>query len=724
MSLYGNISMLSSAMRSFQYGLDVTSNNLANAATPGYSRQVLNLEPLSPLFDQTLLLGQGVSSNSIQRVRDIFLDSRIKFELSELGRASVSKTALTELAAIFPEVATASATNGLKGAIDNVVAAWTNLSAAPNSAGAKTAVRDSLKAVADMLQLDARKVFDLQVKLDDQVKNTITEINTLADQISSLNTQIKLSSGKAGGQAPGALLDLREQAAEKLAKLIDANFTIIGDGTMVVSFNGGVLADGNQAKHLTTISSSYDPGRTAVGYFQSGLGQPTDVTAQIRGGKLGGLLAARDGEVERARLDLNRMAYGIISRSNEINHSYVAPDGTTGHDLFSGTSAADIIINPIVNANPDYVGGLRDTDGPPFLTTGDLALMQAQLKSFIQFSSMRTATFSTLGVTVDPSQPMSTQVFSTGPTATPGSPGTMIISTGGNAIPIVWDDSKSINEIIRSINSSGSGAFYATFDEGTQKFILVGQTPLTVYDLSGNLADVLMISSSVTSSAPVNNYPVPGAPSTLQVDPFGALNSTQNKLDIFTTPSVNGGTILIDGNPVNWTSTDQIQISLALAVQLATPTPGQVSLFWDSTTQTVVLEKSGDPVGANAGSHNFGAGNTMTGIQVVDTVGNLTRALNLDTNTNATKIMDELVVALGARRDAEGVLEQQAQALVDQTQQLQDNESKVDINQELAQARIFQRSYEASVRLQAIMDEMLNVLINHTGTSSSASGSV
>jgi flagellar hook-associated protein FlgK len=208
------------------------------------------------------------------------------------------------------------------------------------------------------------------------------------------------------------------------------------------------------------------------------------------------------------------------------------------------------------------------------------------------------------------------------------------------------------------------------------------------------------------------------------VDPFGALNSTQNKLDIFTTPSVNGGTILIDGNTVNWTATDQIQISLALAVQLATPTPGQVSLFWDSATQTVVLEKSGDPVGANAGSHNFGLGNTMTGIQVVDTIGNLTRSLNLDTNTNASKIMDELVVSLGARRDAEGVLEQQAQALVDQTQQLQDNESKVDINQELAQARLFQRSYEASVRLQAIMDEMLNVLINHTGTSSSASGSV
>lgn len=719
MSLYGNISMLSSAMQSFQYGLDVTSNNLANAATPGYSRQVLGLEPLGPIFDQSLLLGQGVTATSVQRVRDIFLDSRIKFEISELGRSSVSQTALSSLAAIFPEVANASATTGLKGAIDNVVTAWTNLAAAPSSIAAKTAVRDSLKAVADMLQLDARQVYDLQVKLDDQVKTTITQINGFADQIASLNTQIKLAAGKSGGQAPGALLDLREQAAEGLAKLIDANFTIVGDGSMVVSFNGGVLADGNQARHLTTMNSQYDPGRTAVGYFLSGAGSPTDVTAQIRGGQLGGLLTARDGEVERARLDLNRMAFGIISRSNEINHSYVAGDGTTGHNLFDGNSAADIILDPIVNATPDYIGGTRDALAP-----GDLAKMQLQLKSFIQFSSMRTATFSSLGVAVDPTMAMNTQVFATGPSATPGSPGQMVISTGGNAVTVTWDNSQSINDVIRNINAAGAGAFYATFDQGTQKFILVGQTPLTVYDLSGNLADVLMISSSVTSSAPVNNYPVPGGPTTLQVDPFGSLNSTQNKLDIFTTPSVNGGTILIDGNPINWTPTDQIQISLALAVQSATPTPGQVSLFWDATTQTVQLEKSGDPVGANAGSHNFGAGNTMTGIQVVDQVGNLTRSLNLDTNTNASKIMDEMVVALGARRDAETTLTTQAQALVDQTQQLQDNESKVDLNVELAQARIFQRSYEASVRLQSIMDEMLNVLINHTGALASSSGAV
>jgi flagellar hook-associated protein FlgK len=102
----------------------------------------------------------------------------------------------------------------------------------------------------------------------------------------------------------------------------------------------------------------------------------------------------------------------------------------------------------------------------------------------------------------------------------------------------------------------------------------------------------------------------------------------------------------------------------------------------------------------------------------VDQKGNLTRVLNLDTDTNASKILDELLVDLGSGIATEAVLEQQAQALVDQTTALQDAQASVDLNAELAQARLYQRSYEASVRMQFILDEILNVLINRTGTSS------
>jgi flagellar hook-associated protein FlgK len=349
--------------------------------------------------------------------------------------------------------------------------------------------------------------------------------------------------------------------------------------------------------------------------------------------------------------------------------------------------------------------------------------MQSQIKNFVQFSEIKTATTGTMsggGPNIDPTMAIGAQIFAAAPTATgtPGS-GQMVISTGGNAITIPWDLTMSLNDIIKEINSTGAGAIYATFDATTQKVIIVGQTPLTVYDLTANLGDVLMLSSIVTSSAPINNYPVPGAANTLQVNQFGSMNAGQNILDLYTTPSSTGGTIMVDGVPVNWAPSDAIIPNIFLSVLGAVAPPAQITVSFDPLTQTISLERSGDPTGPNAGSHAF-PGATMNSIQIVDQVGNLSRTLNLDTNTNASKILDELVVSLGSRSAAATVMAQQSQALVDQSQQLQDNTSKVDVGAELAQARLYQRSFDASVRLQGILDEMLNVLINHTGTQSSA----
>jgi flagellar hook-associated protein FlgK len=720
MSLFSSIETLGSSMRAFQYGIDVTQNNLANAATPGYSREVLNLEPSATMTLGSLQLGTGVQATNVQRIHDSFLDSQIQYEQSQLGYATATQAAVNQLAAIFPEVASPSATTGLTAAINNVVSAWSALAAAPNSTAAKTTVVGTLTTVASMLQTDAQQVYNLQVNLDQQVQSTVTQINSLSDQIANLNQQIKLATAQGQGNAPGALLDMREQAAEKLANLINANFTIVADGSMVVTFSGGVLADGNQAKHLALIPSNTQLGATDIGYYQTAKGLPTDVTAQISSGVLGGLLQARDGSVQTARLQLDQIAHGIITRSNEINDSYVAGDGTTSHDLLSGNSAADITINPIVAADPDYVGGTRDALAP-----GDLAKIQGQLENFIQFSSMRTATGSSLGGggNVDPTLPIGSQVFAAAPsvTATPATPGQMVIATTGNAVTITWDNTQSINQIIRNINAAGAGAFYATFDNATQKFILVGDTPMNVYDVTGNLADVLMISSSVISSAPINQYPVPG-PVANEADAVGPLNDAQNMLNLFTKTSTTGGSIQVDGNTINWTPADQIQISLALAIQGATPAPAQVGLTWDANTQTVTLEKSGDPFSANAGSHDFtGLGNTMSAIQVEDISGNLAQALNLDTDTNSSKILGQLVSSLSTQSEAASVAVQQAQAMVNQTQQLQNNVSQVDPAQETAQAMLYQRSFEASVRLQAIIDDMLNVLINQMGSPDSSS---
>jgi flagellar hook-associated protein FlgK len=715
MSLFGNISMLNAAMRNFQYGLDVTANNLANATTVGYSRQVLNFEALSPVWDGSQQLGSGSRAGNVQRMRDLFLDQQSKLQRAELGRASAHQLALQQLGAIFPELASASATGGLKGAINDLAAAWDALALSPASLALKAAVRDKMEVLAQRLNTDARMVYSLQEDLDTQIGNTISEANLLMGRIRFLNEQIKVGRANTQGVQPNSLLDQREQAAQQLAELIGSQSREVGDGSLVVTFSGGTLVDGNNVFQLKPISSTVDPSRTGVGYYASASGASSDVTNSFKSGKLGGLLQSRDVDVENARLTLDKMAYGFIARANEVNSSYVAGDFTTNHKLFAGSKASDIAVTLDVLNNSDYLGGTRDSLAP-----GDLAKLQGSLKDFIMFSQIQTAPFSTLGATpINETGTLLTQNFTTvlNPAATAADPGELVIVAGGNATTVQWNNTMTLNEVIRNINAQGGGAFYATFDKTSQKVLIYGQTPLEVYDNKYNLGQALALSSVVVSSAPINNAALTALN---QVNGGLPLNSSVNALNVFSQAQPNaGGVMLVDGNPVSWLPTEDPG-TILFNIQSATPVNQKVYNFFDSANQVVYLIKSGD-VAFNV---TLTAGNPLKSIGVQDSTGNLSRVFNFDTDTNSSRLFDAELVELGGRADAEGVLKSQAQALVDQTQQLQDNVSKVDLNAELAQARIFQRSYEASVRLQAILDEVLNVLINHTGTSSGASSAI
>ena len=717
MSLFGNISMLNQAMRTYQDGLNVTANNVANATTIGYTRQRLTINSLAPVNDGALQYGQGVTSVSIDRLRDVYLVNQIKFQLSELGRSDARNEGLKQLAAIFPEIANPASTAGLQGAMDDVVTKFTALEATPTSIAAKTAVRDSLDTLAKRLNVDTRMIYDMQTNLDLEVGKSIDQANAYINQIASLNTQISLSTASAQGNPPGTLLDAREQAAEKLSQLINANFRITADGSMSVVFSGGTLVDHGRVNTFKAIPSTTAPGRTSVGFRDNQKNIFVDVTSDITSGRIGGLIQARDVDAQQARLDLDKMAYGFISRMNEINHSYVAADFTTSHDIFSGTKASDIEISSSIKNNVDYIGGTRDALNP-----GDLAKLQASLENFVMYSSIQTSQFSTLSsIPIDPTQTLASQLgnfppANSAPNAVADSvinPGKLVIAVGSNSVTINWGVDQTLNQIIANINGASGGAFYATFDQTSQKMLIYGSGPMTVYDQTFNLGRSMLLSSVVTSSAPINNSPL----STLNpVDDTVPMTTVQNLLDVFTPVDKAQAapfTAQVDQSQFTWQPSDSISFNILPNLTGATPANHTVDSFFDPVTQTVVLLKSGDPV-FNA---TLTAGNPMQSIGIKDVTGNLTRFLNLDSDTNSSRIFSQMVTSVGANVGSEGVLKTQAQAVVDNTQQMQDQQSSVDLNEELAQSRLYQRSYEASVRLQGIMDEMLNVLINHMGSS-------
>ncbi|HXB97807.1 MAG TPA: flagellar hook-associated protein FlgK, partial [bacterium] len=644
MSLFNSIQGLGSTMNVFQYGEQVISENIANASVPGYALQTLDISSIGPTNQDGLLLGSGVQATGVANTRNVYLDNQLRLELGGLGYNNARLSGLQQIAALFPEVANASATSGLQGAIANLSSAWSALAASPNSVAAKSTVLGDMQTLSGMFNTDAQQLFSLQENLNTQVNNEITTINGLLDQVVTLNKEISLgSTGQVDGQ-PNVLVDQREQVAEQLAQALGANSTVNASGNMVVTFSGGTLADGNNAYHLEAIPSSTAVGFTGVGYQQIPVGTPAEVTSMITSGTLGGLLTSRDTDVKTARLALDKMAYGIINYSNQINDTFVAADGSDEHDLFIGTKAADMEVSAAIT-NPgglNYIGGTRNSD--PNTTAGDLATMQAAMQSMDMYQTVATDLVNQQGG-IDPtvaigagSQPWQ---FPPSGLALPGNPGVLMIQIGNQpAVPIQWNVTQSLDTIISNINAAGGGAFYATFDASdatntangiTQAVKIFSTAPLTVWDQSGNLGKTLMLSSTLTSSASMNNSPLALLG---QMKPNQPMNNAVNMANVFTqeltglTPT---GTAIVDGNSFNWTPGNSILQLTQGIIPGASPT---LSGGFYTGSQTAFLVRSG---AQNINPGLLTAGNPMTPISISDSQGNLTQVLNLaDGSSNAS----------------------------------------------------------------------------------------
>ena len=722
MSLFSNIQSLGQAMNVFTYGETVIANNIANASVPGYALQRLDISSVAPINQDGLLLGSGVKATGVQNTRNVYLDNQLRLELGGLGFNNARLSGLQQISALFPEATNPASTAGLTGAISNLASAWSALASSPNSVAAKSAVLGDMQTLAAMFNTNSQQLYNLQRNLNTQVTNTITQVNTLLDQVVTLNKAIALGSLPGVNGKPNVLVDQREQVAEQLAQLMGANSTIDSAGNMVVTFSAGTLADGNYAYKLEAIPSGTAVGFTGIGYRQIPSGTPQEVTQQVSTGTLGGLLTARDVDVKAARLTMDKMAWGVISYSNQINESYVAGDATLSHDLFIGSKASDIQVSSAIVNNVGYIGGTRNTD--PATAAGDLALMQAALQSMDMYQQVVTDTVNTLAsaAPIDPTKALSTQSFTYAPSplAIPSSKGEMVIQAGGNALHLKWDVTQSLDQIIANINANSGGAFYATFDQDPstvnglqgQQVHIFSTSPLTIYDVTGNLGKALMLSSQLSSSASINNSPLAGLG---QMKPVQPMNSVTNKADVFT-QELTGlgptGSGVVDGNVFTWTPGQTLLNTLS---DIATAS-GSLSYGWFPATQTASLVRSGDQA---VNSTILTAANPMTPIGVSDTQGNLTQVFNFsDSDSNATKIFSEMVSTLSSNMSNTQALATQAQALVDNTNQLQAAQSGPDAiaSYDSAQMVVYQRSFQAAARLQYVLDDMLNVLINRMGS--------
>lgn len=368
-----------SALRAAQQQLDTAAHNVANASTPGYSRQVVSLvesPPYTfPAFNRSGLPGQigsGVTVAAVTRVRDTFLDQQVQAQASLKGQWDARDQELAKVEAIFPEPSS----SGLGNTISQYYAAWQDVASGPTSTAARTALTEQASNLAMQMNSDSTQLGMIASGIDTQVSQQVTTINDLATQIAALNGQIQRVT--VTGDNPNDLLDQREQLLEQLSAIVPASVTTQKDGSATVEIGGTDLVSGVNARQMVAQTNN------------SGHVTPTwsDGSAvSLPSGQLKALLDVRDVDLAGYQSQLDSLAQGIADSTNALHERGVDANGNAGQALFTyypGNAAATLAVNPAVAANPQLIAASASPDTPG---DGSVAGLIADLQNAKSYSA-------------------------------------------------------------------------------------------------------------------------------------------------------------------------------------------------------------------------------------------------------------------------------------------------------------------------------------------------
>ena len=332
-SLSGSLSIALQALSADQGAVAVTTNNVANANTPGYAREVPVFQENPPLNIGSLQFGTGVSLGQTQSIRDNILQIRIDQESQQSGQLNSFVSSMQQMQTLFNEASGV----GLQTPMTNFFGAWQQLASDPTNLNYRQNVITSAQNLADAFHQISGSLTSQQTNVDLSVQQGVTQVNQLTTQIAQLNGQVAALSG--AGQDPSGLVDQRDQLIQQLSGLIDVSYVSSGNnGLTLTTTSGAPLVVGNQNFNLTTAT---DP-TTGLTHIYS---QGSDITSGISSGQIGGDLQVRDQQIPATLASLDTLAAGIANAVNTQSAAGFDLNGNPGGDFFvpppaGGTGAA------------------------------------------------------------------------------------------------------------------------------------------------------------------------------------------------------------------------------------------------------------------------------------------------------------------------------------------------------------------------------------------------
>jgi len=319
-----------SAMNAAQAGMATTQHNIANASTPGFTRQDVLVGSRAGQQTGTGFVGAGVDVAGVIRIYDQYLTNQVRLEQTQSSYLSAYHSAMAQIDSLI-----ADPTAGASPAMQDFFNALNGVANNPESIPARQTLLGTAQFVVNRFQAIDQRLTDIADGLNGQITRSISTVNTYAQQIAVLNGNIKRAIANGQGQLPNDLLDQRDQVINQLNKEIKVSVQSQPDGSVNVYVgNGQTLVINEQAMKLDMVRSETDPSKLDIVYRNGNTTTPLQQSG-LQGGSLGAYLAFRDQSLEPARNALGRVSIGLATKMNEQNQMGLDLNGAAGGNIFN-----------------------------------------------------------------------------------------------------------------------------------------------------------------------------------------------------------------------------------------------------------------------------------------------------------------------------------------------------------------------------------------------------
>lgn len=309
MSLFTGLS----ALRSSQVGLDIISQNIANASTPGYHRQNVHFEALNNNLFRGRRIGSGVSVSDLERVRLSIVESFLTETISDLQRSNQSLSVQRQIESFLLP-----GEGSLQNSLELMFNAITSLAGAPSDNTSRNLAVESGVVVANRFRELANSMASIRESLIGQINAELVSLNSDIQRLSDLNEEIVAAQGSGG--LPNELLDQRDQTINEIAEKVDVSRIEFADGSIALTFGNysiqrtitDVEFSLNQLSRTGEISIAFDQGTQEL---------------QLTSGRLSALVELYNDFVPSHLDQLDELAGSLIRNFDQVHATGIGNSG-------------------------------------------------------------------------------------------------------------------------------------------------------------------------------------------------------------------------------------------------------------------------------------------------------------------------------------------------------------------------------------------------------------